>query len=141
MTYELLFLVLLVPSCGSKGDFVCDLRSTGRNTPRVIETVKQEEFIEAGILNRKARKLPKPFYSKEAKAAGAFGEVKVEVVVDGQMGKVTEATSISGHALLQPLAVEAARKAEFYPIFVDGRLPKVKGLLIYKFTHPKRRRA
>lgn len=140
MLYSLLFLMPLVASFGLPCEVVNALRPAGENSLSVIETANQDKFIEAGILNRKARKLPKPVYSKEAKAAGAFGEVKVEVVVDSQTGKVTEAIAISGHSLLQPLAVAAAIRAEFYPVFIDGRLPKVKGILIYNFTLPKRRR-
>jgi TonB family protein len=53
-----------------------------------------------------------PAYPAIAKAAHAFGEVKIEVTVD-ETGRVIAAHAVSGHPLLQAAAVSAARQASF----------------------------
>jgi len=94
------------------------------------------KFINAGVVNKSAQKLPKPEYPIEARNAGAEGEVKVEIVVQMDTGKVIEANAISGHVLLQESAVKAARKAEFTPAHINGARVDVKAILIYHFKLP-----
>jgi TonB family protein len=89
--------------------------------------------INSGILNGKALSLPKPHYPAEAKAAGAFGEVDVKVVID-ESGNVIWAKTISGHELLQVVSEEAAYKAKFQPTTLKGEPVKVMGFLIYRFV-------
>ncbi len=94
-----------------------------------------EEYLDipnSGIFNGKAISLPAPEYPKAAKAAGASGEVKVEVVID-ETGEVIQATSLSGHKLLFDAAVDAAMEAKFKPFMVNGKAAKVKGTIIYNF--------
>jgi protein TonB len=87
------------------------------------------------VLNGKAISLPKPEYPAEAKAAGADGVVVVEVTLDEQ-GNVTEAHAVSGHPLLQQVAVNAALQARFSPTLLSGEPVKVKGVIVYNFGRP-----
>ena len=64
--------------------------------------------ISGGVLNGKALSLPKPPYPQIAKAAHASGTVVVQVLID-ENGNVVSARAISGHPLLQAVAVAAAR--------------------------------
>ena len=77
--------------------------------------------------------MPAPNYPEIAKAAGAEGEVEVEVTVNEE-GRVISARAVRGHPLLQQAAVEAARKAQFKPTLLSGEPVKVLGVLTYKFT-------
>lgn len=89
--------------------------------------------ISGGVLNGKATYLPKPAYPAIAKAAHASGAVHVRVVVD-ENGNVITATAVSGHALLQPSATQAARQAKFSPTKLSGQPVKVMGVIVYNFV-------
>lgn len=89
--------------------------------------------ISGGVLNGKAKSLPKPDYPPAAKAVRASGAVSVEILVD-EMGKVVSASALSGHPLLRQAAVEAAKRAEFSPTLLSGKAVKVKGVLTFNFT-------
>lgn len=86
-----------------------------------------------GVLNRKAISLPKPEYTKAAKAAKATGYVTVQVRIDEE-GNVVEAKACSGHLLLRVASVEAARKAKIKPTFLSRRAVKVSGIIVYNFA-------
>lgn len=95
----------------------------------------EEEYTElsnSGVFNGKAIWLPAPEYPKAAKAVGASGEVKIEVVVD-ETGEVIQTVSLSGHKLLLDAASDAAMMAKFKPFIVNGKASKVKGTIIYNF--------
>ncbi|HMO79177.1 MAG TPA: TonB family protein [Pyrinomonadaceae bacterium] len=98
-------------------------------------TDKRPEQISGGVLNGKAKKLPKPDYSPAAKAVKAEGLVTVQVLVDTK-GKVAFATAVSGHPLLRPAAVKAAKAAEFAPTTLSGKPVEVSGVLTYNFVAP-----
>ena len=61
--------------------------------------------------------------------------VTVQVVID-ENGDVISARAVSGHPLLQPAAVQAARKAKFPPAKLSGQTVKVIGLIAYSFARP-----
>lgn len=63
---------------------------------------------------RKATKRVVPDYPQQARMTGAQGQVVVEVIVNGN-GKVTSARVLSGHLLLRPAAIHAARLWRFTP--------------------------
>jgi len=86
-----------------------------------------ENILAGGELDNAAVKKPDAVYPPLAKAAGASGTVKVEIVVD-ESGNVIRARAASGHPLLQAAAVAAARRAEFAPTPI-----KVRGFLTYEF--------
>lgn len=91
--------------------------------------------ISGGVLNGKAVSKPEPSYPSLAKAARASGAVVVKVTVD-ESGKVISAEAVSGHPLLRPAAVAAAREAKFTPTLLSGKPVRVTGLLTYNFVLP-----
>jgi len=89
--------------------------------------------ISGGVLNSKAIELPQPEYPPTARAVRATGSVIVQVTVD-ENGDVTSASAVTGHPLLRPAAVQAARQARFNPTKLSGQPVKVSGVLTYNFT-------
>lgn len=90
-----------------------------------------------GVINGRAKSLPKPDYPPAAKAVRAGGAVSVEVLVDEQ-GNVTSATAVSGHPLLRQAAEKAAMEAKFSPF---SEMPvTLKGIVVYNFVLPKKRK-
>ena len=85
------------------------------------------------VLNGKAISLPKPPYPAIARAAHAGGTVTVQVVID-ENGNVISAHAVSGHPLLQAVAVAAARSARFSPTKLSGQPVKVSGVITYNFV-------
>jgi TonB family protein len=91
--------------------------------------------ISGGVLNAKATNLVQPPYPPIAKAVKASGTVVVQVTVDEE-GNVTAAKAISGHPLLQGVAVAAARASKFNPTKLSGKPVKVNGIINYNFELP-----
>jgi len=89
--------------------------------------------ISGGVLNGKAVSLPKPPYPAIARQAHASGTVTVQVTID-ENGNVISAHAISGHPLLQAVAVAAARGAKFSPTKLSGQPVKVTGVITYNFV-------
>jgi protein TonB len=89
--------------------------------------------ISGGVLNGKALSLPHPPYPQIAKAAHASGTVVVQVLID-ENGNVVSARAVSGHPLLQAVAVAAARGARFSPTKLSGQPVKVTGVIQYNFV-------
>ena len=89
--------------------------------------------ISGGVLNGKAISLPKPQYPAIARQAHASGTVVVQVTID-ENGGVISAHAVSGHPLLQAVAVQAARGARFSPTKLSGQPVKVTGVITYNFV-------
>ena len=89
--------------------------------------------ISGGVLNGKAISLPKPSYPPIARQAHASGTVVVQVTID-ENGSVISAHAVSGHPLLQAVAVAAARGARFSPTKLSGQPVKVTGVITYNFV-------
>jgi protein TonB len=89
--------------------------------------------ISGGVLNGKAISLPKPAYPPIARQAHASGTVVVQVTID-ENGSVISARAVSGHPLLQAVAVNAARGARFSPTKLSGQPVKVTGVITYNFV-------
>ena len=91
--------------------------------------------ISGGVLNGKARSLPKPAYPPAARAVRAAGPVTVQVLID-ENGNVVSASAVSGHPLLRAAAAGAARGAKFSPTMLSGQPVKVSGVITYNFVAP-----
>lgn len=89
--------------------------------------------ISGGVLNGKATSLPDPVYPPVAKRVQASGTVSVQVLVD-EKGNVVTAQAVTGHPLLRPAAVAAARQAKFSPTMLSGKPVRVSGVINYQFT-------
>jgi TonB family protein len=89
--------------------------------------------ISGGVLNGKAVHLVTPPYPAIARSAHAAGAVQVQVLID-ENGSVISAHAVSGHPLLQPAAVAAAKASKFTPTKLSGQAVKVNGVIIYNFV-------
>jgi len=89
--------------------------------------------ISGGVLNGKAVHLVQPTYPQIARQAHASGTVVVQVLID-ENGTVISAHAISGHPLLQAVAVAAARASRFSPTKLSGQPVKVNGVIQYNFV-------
>jgi|SRR5215813_5913129 len=89
--------------------------------------------ISGGVLNGKAVHLVQPTYPQIARNAHASGTVVVQVLID-ENGNVVSAHAISGHPLLQAVAVAAARASKFSPTKLSGQPVKVNGVIQYNFV-------
>lgn len=89
--------------------------------------------ISGGVLNGKAVHLVQPAYPQIARSAHASGTVVVQVLID-ENGSVISAHAISGHPLLQAVAVAAARASRFSPTKLSGQPVKVNGVIQYNFV-------
>src|SRR5256712_8384701 len=116
----------------------------GEATPETVKNKSQTEApegqrpvgpVEGGILNSKAIELPAPVYPAEAKKLHASGQVQVKVLVD-ETGRVMNADAVFGPQSLWLAAINAARKARFAPMLIDGTAVKVSGILTYDFKEP-----
>jgi TonB family protein len=87
--------------------------------------------FDGGLLNGKTISMPKPEYPAEARAAGAKGQVVVQVMVN-ENGDVTSAYALSGDPLLRDAAEKAARSAKLSPIRAHGKA-LMYGKLVYDF--------
>lgn len=85
-----------------------------------------------GDVTKKARQLPRPKYPQLAKSAGAFGNVKAQVVIDINSGAIVWAQTISGHPLLQAAVRDVVCSARFAPVLDANGF--VSGTLTYRFT-------
>jgi protein TonB len=101
--------------------------------PPEVKPTPPRAPISGGVLNGKALSLPKPPYPQIAKAAHASGTVVVQVLID-ENGNVVSAHAVSGHPLLQAVAVAAARGARFSPTKLSGQPVKVTGVIQYNFV-------
>lgn len=88
--------------------------------------------VSKGPLNGYAKSLPKPAYPAAAKAVRAQGSVMVQVTID-ERGNVISANATSGHPMLAPEAVKAARNAKFAPTILGDGPVKVTGVITYNF--------
>lgn len=89
--------------------------------------------ISGGVLNGKAVRLVQPSYPQIARQAHASGTVVVQVLID-ENGNVISAHAVSGHPLLQAVAVAAARASKFSPTKLSGQPVKVNGVIQYNFV-------
>ena len=83
--------------------------------------------------NKNASKLVKPAYPNAARAERLTGRVDVQVTID-ELGYVISAKAVSGHPLLQPAAVEAAKASKFSTTYLSGIPVKVTGIIVYNFV-------
>jgi TonB family protein len=104
-----------------------------KQTKKINPPTPTKTLVSKGVVNGHAKNLVKPAYPQPAKLVGASGEVKVQVTIDEE-GRVISAVAVSGHSLLKPAAVSAARLSTFTPTLLSDQKVKVTGIIIYNFT-------
>lgn len=95
----------------------------------VYNFVPEKKCVIGGIVNKKARSIPKPIILQKIKATG---KVEVVIIIDSVTGTVLSTKAISGHPLLRAACAASARNAKFSPA---GNLPQVRirATLVYNF--------
>lgn len=86
-----------------------------------------------GVVNGKAKSLPKPEYPRAAREQRASGSVTVMVLIN-ESGSVISAGAVSGNPLLQLASRDSACGAKFSPTVVAGQPVKVSGIITYNFV-------
>ena len=121
---------------------VCFISTQGIN-PQKYENFKS--FYEAkkkllgetpdygGILNAKAKMVPKPYYPSESRSHRLSGSIAVRVKIDEQ-GNVFEAKTICGNEILGKASEDAVKKAKFETVSVNGKPIKYSGIIIYAYV-------
>ncbi|MGE0883633.1 MAG: TonB family protein [Blastocatellales bacterium] len=111
-----------------------EIKSTPKPTPSPTPEAKPPGVtkVSEGVLQGRAIKRQKPVYPAIAKSVRASGMVQVLVTISEE-GRVTEANAISGHPMLRPAAVEAARQWVFTPTLLSNVPVKVQGVLSFNF--------
>lgn len=84
------------------------------------------------VLQGKAIDRHTPAYPAIARQIRLEGAVAVEIVISPE-GRVESWRAISGHALLVPAAVEAARRWRFAPTLLNGAPVRVTGIITFVF--------
>ena len=97
-----------------------------QDVPKVVN-------LSSVVIKGNALSLPKPIYSQIAKTMKLQDDVVVQVLID-ENGNVISAKAVSGHPVLIPETLKAARQARFKPTTLSGQPVKVSGLITYKFT-------
>ena len=124
--------------------FMSDVISINTGEPDPIDINGPDYFVieqEPRFMNNISEHLlskPEPDYPSEALTRGLSGVVNVFVVID-ESGAVISAGPRAGLGahLLREAAVEAAYKASFKPVMVDGKAIIATGLIQYRFVLPK----
>ncbi|MGD9563573.1 MAG: energy transducer TonB [Pyrinomonadaceae bacterium] len=91
-------------------------------------------LIQAGVVNGKAVKLPKPPYPAAAKADRAEGIVEVDVLIDETGRIVSACTANKPHIALAEISEITAYSSKFSPTLLQGKPVKVSGRITYKFS-------
>jgi protein TonB len=84
------------------------------------------------VLNSKVVSLPQPVYPAMARQIKVEGAVNIQILVN-ELGKVVSAQVVSGNALLNPAARDAAMRARFTPTILNGVPVKIQGVITYNF--------
>lgn len=92
----------------------------------------EKKVIEVGMVVSRALRLPRPEYPPSARPKRAGGPVPVRVVID-ESGKVFTAEPVGGHPLLRAAAVDAACKAKFSPMEINGKPLWMSGVVVFNF--------
>ena len=98
--------------------------------------IEQEPVFSQTIAEQVLSK-PDPEYPVEALAQKLSGVVRVMVTVDDTGAVITAASMPGAPRSLRHAAVEAAYKASFKPVLVDGVAVVAKGIINYQFVLPK----
>jgi TonB family protein len=98
-----------------------------------VKRITGRDDDSGGIVNGKAKSLPKPAYPQEARAKRVGGGVTVRVMID-ENGNVSDANAICGPPELMKASEEAAWIAKFSPTSLNGKTVKVTGFIFYYFV-------
>ena|SRR5579864_4370355 len=81
-----------------------------------------------------------PNYPPEAKRKAIQGTVLLSLAVD-EKGRASDIMVVSGHPLLVPISVEAAKRLRFRPFYLNGKAWLIQGYVSYVFKCLSKERA
>jgi TonB family protein len=93
----------------------------------------EADLVKIGDINKKAKDLPKPEFTAQAKANRISGAVVLNVLVD-ETGNVISFAVASGHPQLAIGTFDAACRAIFEPLTSNGKPKKSLGTITYRFV-------
>src|SRR5437870_4163311 len=111
---------------------------------------QEQKVVNGGVLNGRAKSLPKPEYPEAAKSAKVEGMIAVDVEI-AESGVVTSAKAdlydqrarfaadgtkmepVIADSMLRQAAEEAAKMATFLPTMLGDQPVRVKGRIVYNF--------
>lgn len=85
------------------------------------------------VVRGKVLSKPTPIYPEAAKRQGISGEVYVELIFD-ETGKVVHVCAVKGDPILSLAAEQAAMRALFSPVSLEGKPIKMMGVMTYNFV-------
>jgi outer membrane biosynthesis protein TonB len=101
------------------------------NAPSKRKTVRTNKpfTISCSFCAQQAISLPKPDYAH----INRNGSVSVDILID-EFGNVISAKAVSGHPMLRAASVNAARKARFSVVKLNGNPVRVRTTIVYNFV-------
>lgn len=100
----------------------------------IYNFVSERKCIVVGIVNKKARSIPKPEVANLNKPKHLRIKqdevVEVQIIIQLWSGKVIRARAISGHPMLRAACENSARQAKFSSVHLDLTM---RAILMYKF--------
>ena len=106
------------------------VRSIVPNQPKMlVQKVRVSSGVAQGMLIRQVR----PEYPALARQARVQGLVVLQAII-GKDGSVENLRLISGHPLLAPAALDAARQWQYKPYYLNGEPVEVKTYINVNFT-------
>jgi TonB family protein len=91
------------------------------------QPVQGDKFPSSEIISK-----PPPVYPEEARRRRMMGEVTVRVTID-EVGKVIRVCGVGGDPLLMRSAEQAAMKARFHPLMLEGIPVETTTVIFYRF--------
>ena len=88
--------------------------------------------VSQGVMRTLAKNQVVPSYPEEAKRKGIQGTVLLSLAVD-EKGRASDIQVVSGHPLLVPITVEAAKRLRFRPFYLNGKAVPIQGCVSYVF--------
>jgi outer membrane biosynthesis protein TonB len=122
-----------VPDATNKGVGVRLVYGSASPQQEGLEQSPNTKSSSGGVLNGKAKTMPKPQFPTAARLVRASGAVAVQILIQ-EDGTVFSAEAKSGHPLLRRASEIAACGASFSQTFLEGSPVKVAGVITYNFV-------
>lgn len=100
--------------------------------PRSAETDNKPLRISSTVLQGKVIERRVPIYPELVRRIRLQGDVAVEVIISPE-GRVESVRAVSGHPMLIPTALDAARAWRFGPTLLNGVPVRVTGVITFVF--------
>lgn len=103
-----------------------------RPSPRSVEPDTKPVRVSSTVLQGKVIERRVPIYPELVRRIRLQGDVAVEVIISPE-GRVESVRAVSGHPMLIPTALDAARAWRFGPTLLNGVPVRVTGVITFVF--------